>query len=1568
MCKLILRTEDMALEAGGYAEKLGNRYEANWIAYQLLRLLQEKISYVTVEPIGDDEVGVDLVIGNSDGSYEHHQCKASSGNSEYWHLSKLHSSNILKNASYQIGRGATEFHLVSPLSSRIISDLCESALNSNAMPFDFLEHQVKQSQEREKCFSSLCEYLGLSVELEEDIRKAMLFLQRFKIIRYDLNKHNQSDLEDKASSLFSGRSTKLVQFLKYYPVEYNKLRNKITANQLLNDLKKAGFVARGIPEDERVLSVVDNLSKEFDESIQPFLICNQLIKRRELDSIIDSLEENSVTLIRAEAGVGKSSLLLELHNYLRKSGAISVPVRLDRRNPEDNLDAYGRALGFPYSPPFSLSALSKHNKVVIILDQLDAIRWTGAHSNIALHICQELIRQTIALRKEGADISIVLASRDFELNEDIALSSWLDSISESVHEVTLSTLDEEKVDELVSPFETYSQLSSVKKEILKIPLWLGIYLTIAHRTQTAPRFDNKLELVKNFWDDRLSQISAHHLSVEEAEKLIDKLVGIMMKQGCLSVSLNSLPVGSRWALEVLISIGVLTKQDQRVSFRHQALYDYQVGSKLYRAGSESSEKLLSVLGGFDNQTLDKREHLRYALNMLLDASQKNYCSSIEAVLFSDKVRFHLKFLALNSLKDLKVIKAPARKLINKLVHAPALNKKFISTSCFKNPEIIEYLIENGFLEDWLSSSDEKLVDASVGLLSSISEIKPDLVVATLRPYVDVSDSWNQKIYNSLSWKIEDDSDDMFELRKDLLQKNCPASYIDWRTLSRKDPKRALSLVEVLLDHYKDVICKSNYSEEIREHQKLTQSDNWSPADLEDILAIAEHIPEEVIGRLLRKITDIAESQDGYKEVFIWLHKDQADDYEPDNSITSGIFKLIEEAGENLEADSETLYELVKPYLATGNPVTVHLVARLLLNLSTAYSDIVIDWILSSPKSHLSCGNTYLEPVWLLPGKLVSKFSTSCSDEHFSRLQEYIIHFKNEMEIEQIKWILETRRRGSSYSYWGSAQYFLLPKLDENRISTATEQLINVLNRKFCNYSTFDFCSRYEITGGVVTSPLPIGNKLSNGSWSKLILTPEQQSVCRNWKQVGKEVISESTIEQFSRTLEGAVCNEPDRFANFALSLPKDIDTRYISAFFRGLADCSKEKAHEDYKDGWSPCSDFLLERVIEHFPHSDCERALVRLLDSKSLSLETKAFHLLSNSARYAKDPELNKLNVWNPKKGRSVEVASAKSLRDNSINCVRGQAYIAIARIFSKNELLANQNRDVVHQAIVDEHPAVKMAALELLKPYLNYDTSFAHSKFIELCTDDIRISGGYGANHFFNQGFESDYVNEYIELVLRMLNSQYADIRKEAARQIYARWFFNDLFEKELAFVLKGDKELRSGCASVLSQFLREDKYYDRIGKIESSYIMLLNDEDSDILQQVGRCVQYDSYWEKHNSTVLFNEFVKSKAARYCIYDLFRKLKSFPGMLVDMSDSLLALVKNIVEVDKHDELFKHRHMHIRESSLLSVLQRLYDEASEDEDDEAISTCLDIWDELLNSEIYTAMSAVKELDNGLLS
>ena len=99
----------MSLEAGGYADKLGNRYEANWIAYLLLELLEEKAQSITIEPIGDDEVGVDVTVERVDGRIEHHQCKVSNSNDEFWSFARLKSAGILEKSLYQLRRGTNEF-------------------------------------------------------------------------------------------------------------------------------------------------------------------------------------------------------------------------------------------------------------------------------------------------------------------------------------------------------------------------------------------------------------------------------------------------------------------------------------------------------------------------------------------------------------------------------------------------------------------------------------------------------------------------------------------------------------------------------------------------------------------------------------------------------------------------------------------------------------------------------------------------------------------------------------------------------------------------------------------------------------------------------------------------------------------------------------------------------------------------------------------------------------------------------------------------------------------------------------------------------------------------------------------------------------------------------------------------------------------------------------------------------------------------------------------------------------------------------------------------------------------
>ncbi len=1561
------RNKIVALEAGGYAEKLGNKYEANWVAYQLLHLLDEKILSVTVEPLGNDEVGVDVVIEHHNGEKEHHQCKAGSANNEYWTLSQLNQAKILKNALYQIQNGTKEFHLVSPLTSKKLSDLNDSALNTTDNAEDFYNYQIKTSQQRLKDFNDLCKYLGLDCSKISDQECALVFLQRFKVTPYVINKHTSCELEDKASLLFSGEPSKLLHFLKNYPVELNKLRVKITATILLGDLESNGFQPRIKPDDKRITPVIEQISQNFTNSIKPYLISKSLIQRIEVNEIIDSLENHAVTLIKAEAGMGKSALLLDLHERIKSLGVISIPIRLDRNRPENNADSFGEKLGFPYSPVICLSRFATKQKIVIILDQLDAIRWTATHSNNALQVCQELVRQVLALRKEDVDICVILACRDFDLDEDVALSSWVNELDDDVSEINISCLDVLKVTELIDPFEEFESLPDEKQKILTIPLWLSFYLIIANRINAAPQFDNKLELVRRFWDDRIREAITFGISEVDASQLIDELVVLMNSKSRLSVSENIIAISSPQTLEALLSVGILTKQSQQISFRHQAFFDYHVGLRLFNTALISSDQLINEIGEFSQQTLTKREHLKYALNMLLDYDQGDFCTSALALLTSDKIRYHLKYLVFNSLKEFTVLKSPAKNMLNDIASNSELLPKFISNSCYNNHHIINYLSTNGTILIWLNSEDDKLIDKTVRLMSSIAEQLPNTVLKELTPFIGKSDEWNNRVYNGLCWNMENDSDEMFEVRKNLINLGCNARFINWKILAKKMPQRALDLIEMLLHHYKSTLCISRYSLD-RKVEKLTHRDTWSESELDELSRISLSIPKETLDRLLSIINKFLSDQENDDVTYNWLYKDRYSNYDATSSITNGVFSLIESSGMQLSNAPDTLLDVITPFLSSNSPVILHLVAKLFINLPIEYSDLVIKWLLDSPKARFKCGNTYVEPEWLLPGKLIEKFSIHCSDDLFIHLEKTIYYFPTTRNIEDIKWRLETRHKGIYYSFWGETQYFLLPQLAQSRINNQSKQLIAVLQRKFSTYTDANFCSAFDGSGGMVESPLPLANFLSDNAWKNLILAPKERTNRGTWIQRGTDVVEESSVEQFSRRLDSAVRNQPIRFANLALLLPSNIDKQYIKGFYQGLAETDVNRVNEEYRHDWELCSPDLIEKVITHFDNTGCEYSLVRVLESriKEKGWSENAISMLIDLAKNAEDPKPKKLNVRDTSKSEFANESGVDSLLSNAINCCRGIAYRGISRLFWDDQQLASELQYLIQVAIDDPHPAVNIVALDMLLPMLNYDESYAQTTFVRLCNKDLRMTGGHGSHYFFNKGFEGEHQEDFISLVLMMLESPFDEIRKEAARQVFARWFFNDLFQEQITQVMQGDDKHREGVASVMEQFLREDKYHDRLNKITPIYAQLVNDENKEILRTVGSCVRNKNFWNKIISKELFNIFVSSKAATYCLFELFEVIEKHSSSLLEYQDQLLRLVENITSSNLSDNSM--RNMDIRESSLIKVLQRLYDEATEDENNDAINVCLDIWDKLLCSEIYSAINASKELDKGLLS
>ncbi len=78
----------MSLEMGGRADKYGNQYENRYLARLLLRLVNEEIGSVIVEPLGADSDSVEF-ISEHEGTKEYYQCKASNTDHDSWTIADL---------------------------------------------------------------------------------------------------------------------------------------------------------------------------------------------------------------------------------------------------------------------------------------------------------------------------------------------------------------------------------------------------------------------------------------------------------------------------------------------------------------------------------------------------------------------------------------------------------------------------------------------------------------------------------------------------------------------------------------------------------------------------------------------------------------------------------------------------------------------------------------------------------------------------------------------------------------------------------------------------------------------------------------------------------------------------------------------------------------------------------------------------------------------------------------------------------------------------------------------------------------------------------------------------------------------------------------------------------------------------------------------------------------------------------------------------------------------------------------------------------------------------------------
>ena len=678
----------MPYESGGRADKLGNKYEFNWIVLKFIDIISEKIDAIKVEAIGEEEEGVDVWVRYSNGITEAQQCKGRNASKDYWTLSDLNSRGILKYWKLHLSRDlTTKVSLVSPLPFTNFSDLIYRA-KTNDDAQSFIDYQVNTSSEIKNLFDNYVNNLGFSKE--KDIPKIINFLSR-TVIRQEPYPDNEEFIKDKVSQYFIGDATSIKSKFINLILQGEIYGRWLSFQDLEKFIKNEKIEFRNLARDDRIIPRINILNDEYKNSFKT--LDSGLKIRTQFDECKKYIQEGKSIIIHGKAGNGKSGLTENIIDWCNKSNILHLDLKLDCYIPEGTAQGWGEKLGFPASISYCLNAFSKENNVVLILDQLDALRWTARNSKSSLATCLELIREIRNLNSERENkISIIFVCRTYDLENDNGIKALFENKSkddtESWHKVEVNELLENEVEEILG--SKYHSFPNKLKQLLRTPSNLYIWEQINNEEEYY-QITSTYNLVDKWWRDLSEKCHDASLIEDNLSDLKEKFVKLFTDTGETVFSKRRL-LGNERALRYLTSQGMLTERSNKVSFVHQSFLDCFVAERMildYYTNSDVND----ILGNKTQQNPTRRYQFQIFLQSLLEESEKDFLNFGTRLIKSDNVRFNFKYVFFEILGS---IQEPSKKILDyiaELIQETEYRNHLCQTVISSHQLYVNFLVE-----------------------------------------------------------------------------------------------------------------------------------------------------------------------------------------------------------------------------------------------------------------------------------------------------------------------------------------------------------------------------------------------------------------------------------------------------------------------------------------------------------------------------------------------------------------------------------------------------------------------------------------------------------------------------------------------------------------------------------------------------------------------------------------------------------------------------------------------------------------------------------------------------------
>lgn len=1444
----------LSTHSGGAADKAGFFHESLWGVRCMVDVLNGEASAIRIETLGEDGAEFCLFKGNI---REHWQAKRQVSDQQTWTLKRLQAEGILAYFFSKFrDRDTCVFASISdaPELGQLIEN-AKAAQKAGESLGRFKLHLL--SDKRSRHFEDLQIAVGTVSETE-----ALEFLCSISVHG---GRENTLEIEFgfRLGVMFQGPWQNTMAALR--DLYLRSTHETLTATDIERYLQTCGIAKRrgGAPDArDRILDV----TRGYVEGQRAKLIRRTPIRRSVAADVVAKIQSSTGSLdilVTSTAGGGKSACLCQIVEGLQASGLPVLAFRLDRVEPVPTAILLGEKLGLGESPAFVLSDVFAGQPVVLVIDQLDCVSTTSGRHSDFFDTVAALRAEVLGLRSRQ-NIHLVFACRKFDLEHDHRLKQ-LASKDQPIIELGEFT-PEEVTAVLQQEGGDASKLTPRQQVMLRLPQNLSLFVD-AGLARTENRFSTPKELCDAYWNEKRKSVTAQRPEfAQHWMPAIQSLARTMSDRQELSVPGSMMDAYPPEFLDRMASEGVLTWDGKRYGFGHETFFDYCFARTLPNGGRD----FVSFLEN-DAQHLFRRAQLRQVFAFLRDDDFTAYLSSLSSLISSERIRPHLKLLAVELLAAHPQARDEELTLLMPAVEfemacrsesRPNTDKlaSRIWDRFFSSRTLFVVADRMGLLTGWLHSGDPWLQDTMALYLRLQTEQNAERVAELLEPFAGNPD-WRTRLRYIMEGHNLEKSRRFFDFFLRLLADGTLDDARDrfasngtfWSMLyglAQKRPAWYAELAARWLDRL-IAVAKSEGADADRPRSFL--EDGFG---VEDLFTSARGNPkaflEFVLPAVLKAAATFAYGEDDeeFSRDRLWPTRFRCEHIGMSEALLGACETAFELIGETSPDSLRPFVDQLQfPRLYTAN----HLLISACLSSPVTFADEALALLADEPK-RLSCG--YSDSSYWHSRMAIEKCSPHCTDATFQKIEAVVLSFVPPYE-----------RTKEGMRFRGNAAYNLASALAEARLSTTGKTRLAEWKEKFHNPDGPPIGIRSYTVGSPIKQEAAV--YMTDEQWLRAVAkydTEERRYDHRHPERGG--------ALQLARMLQEFTEEQPERFAHLALKIPSTSHPYYFSHIIGGL---KKAAIPSELKLD-------VVRRVFD-VDHHDCFRSALDILGSiTDIELPQDAIQYIQSTADHP-NPEAELWDGERPYCGGDILT--------HGINSVRGFVAEAIRDLVYYDDRYLSIFRSTIEKLVNDPSLAVRSCVASTLHAVAQHDIPLALRWSSLLFEADDRLLATAYVQRLIYQGLR-DYWMHFSSIIQRMLLSSHEKVKVAGGTlACLARLYHLEADVLSVA-ALKGDMHCRLGACEVAKSNLL---IADCCEWCKTALAQLFSDERPEVRKKAARCFWH--LWQSPDTPLadfdtLIRSFLASPAfadePTYLLHALEETKCQVPEAVLDVCEVFIA------------------------------------------------------------------------------